>query len=86
MVCLDRPAVGADVDAVVADDVGGVRRGVRLLIDHGHRRIAFLATPSIYTTGQRLIGYRQALAAAGLPVDERLVRPASPSADQTSSR
>jgi LacI family transcriptional regulator len=82
VVCLDRPARGADVDAVVADDVGGAERGVRLLLDHGHRRIAFLATPSIYTTGQRLVGYRNALAAAGLPADERLVDAAIPSADR----
>ena len=82
VVCLDRPAHGADVDAVVADDVGGAERGVRLLLDHGHRRIAFLATPSIYTTGQRLIGYRRALVAAGLSVDERLVAAATPTADQ----
>jgi LacI family transcriptional regulator len=81
VVCLDRPARGADVDAVVADDAGGAERGVRLLVDHGHRRIAFLATPSIYTTEQRLIGYRNALAAAGLPVDERLVDAAVPAAD-----
>ena len=32
VVCIDRPAVGADVDAVVADDVGGVRRGMKLLV------------------------------------------------------
>jgi LacI family transcriptional regulator len=82
VVCLDRPARGADVDAVVADDVGGAERGVRLLLDHGHRRIAFLATPSIYTTGQRLIGYRNALSAAGLPVDERLLDAAIPASDQ----
>jgi LacI family transcriptional regulator len=82
VVCLDRPARGADVDAVVADDVGGAERGVRLLLDHGHRRIAFLATPSIYTTGQRLIGYRNALSAAGLSVDERLVDAGIPAAGQ----
>lgn len=73
VVCVDRPAAGAEVDAVVADDVGGVERGMRLLIDCGHRRIAFLGTPSIYTTAQRLIGYRNALGAAGITVDERLV-------------
>lgn len=82
VVCLDRPARGADVDAVVADDVGGAERGVGLLLRHGHRRIAFLATPSIYTTGQRLIGYRNALAAAGVAVDERLVDSAVPTADR----
>jgi len=82
VVCLDRPAHGVDVDAVVADDVGGAERGVRLLLDHGHRRIAFLATPSIYTSGQRLMGYRRALSAAGLPADERLVDSAVPAADR----
>lgn len=73
IVCVDRPAAGAEVDAVVADDVGGVERGMALLIEHGHRRIAFIGTPSIYTTAQRLVGYRNALAAAGISVDERLV-------------
>ena len=82
VVCLDRPARGADIDAVVADDTGGAERGVRLLLDHGHRRIAFLATPSIYTTGERLIGYRNALSAADLPADEQLIDAAIPSADQ----
>jgi LacI family transcriptional regulator len=73
VVCLDRPAVGADVDAVVADDVGGVRRGMDLLLTGGHRRIAFLGTGSIYTTAKRLEGYRQALDAAGITYDEALV-------------
>ncbi len=44
VVCIDRPAVGADIDSVVADDFGGVRRGMRLLTERGHRRIAFLGT------------------------------------------
>ena len=76
VVCLDRPAVGADIDAVVADDVGGVRRGMDLLIRRGHRRIAFFGTGSIYTTGKRVDGYRQALAAAGIAYDEALVHAA----------
>jgi LacI family transcriptional regulator len=76
VVCIDRPAVGADIDAVVADDVGGVRRGMQLLIERGHRRIAFLGSGSIYTTGQRLDGYRQALADAGIATDDRLVHAA----------
>ncbi|MGH9137851.1 MAG: LacI family DNA-binding transcriptional regulator [Acidimicrobiales bacterium] len=81
VVCVDRPARRADVDAVVADDIGGAERGIHLLLDHGHRRIAFLATPSIHTTGQRLIGYRKALSAAGIREDERLVDAAIPGAD-----
>jgi LacI family transcriptional regulator len=76
VVCLDRPAVGADIDAVVADDVGGVRRGMDLLITRGHRRIAFLGTGSIYTTAQRVAGYQQALAAADIAYDGGLVHAA----------
>jgi LacI family transcriptional regulator len=76
VVCIDRPAVGANIDAVVADDVGGVRRGMQLLIARGHRRIAFLGSGSIYTTGKRLDGYRQALADAGIAADDRLVHAA----------
>lgn len=73
VVCLDRPAVGADIDAVVADDVGGVRRGMELLIRSGHRRIAFLGTGSIYTAAKRVEGYRLALVAAGIDYDDALV-------------
>jgi LacI family transcriptional regulator, galactose operon repressor len=76
VVCLDRPAVGADIDAVVADDVGGVRRGMDLLTEHGHRRIAYLGTGSIYTAAKRVEGYRQALAASGIVYDEALVHAA----------
>lgn len=75
VVCIDRPATGVDVDAVIADDVGGTTRGVRLLMDRGHRRIAFLGRPSIYTTEKRVAGYRAALDAAGIVIDERLVHP-----------
>jgi LacI family transcriptional regulator len=73
VVCVDRPAAGTDVDAVVADDEGGARRGVELLIAQGHRRIAFVGRPSVYTTAERIAGYRAALRAAGIVVDDRLV-------------
>lgn len=73
VVCVDRPAAGADVDAVVADDEGGARRGVELLIAQGHRRIAFVGRRSVYTTPERIAGYRAALAGAGIAADDRLV-------------
>jgi Periplasmic binding protein-like domain len=45
------------------------------LIDQGHRRIAFTcAKPQLTLTQERLGGYRDALAGAGLPVDQSLVR------------
>src|SRR5262245_2431191 len=37
VVCLDRPAVGAEIDAVVADDFGGACRAMQLLLGAGHR-------------------------------------------------
>ena len=76
VVCLDRPAVGADIDAVVADDVGGVRRGMDLLIERGHRRIAFLGPARSTPPAKRVDGYRQALAAAGIAYDDALVHAA----------
>jgi LacI family transcriptional regulator len=76
VVCVDRPAVGAAVDAVVADDADGVRRGMSLLLAQGHRRIGFLGTSSIYTTAQRVEGYRQALVGSGIDYDDALVHAA----------
>lgn len=56
-------------------DLEGARLAVEHLITHGHQRIVF-AGPRIRPGGvleQRLLGYRHALAAAGLPFDESLV-------------
>jgi DNA-binding LacI/PurR family transcriptional regulator len=57
---LDRPFVGSDN-----------RRGARVVAEHvlaaGHRRIAIVAGPSsLWTAEQRLTGYRDAIAAAGV--------------------
>lgn len=72
VVSVDRPAPGVDTDAVLLANVEGVRAGVAHLIGHGHRRIAFVGDTARHTGAQRLAGYRQALAEAGLPVDETL--------------
>jgi LacI family transcriptional regulator len=68
------PGDGPEADTVLCDNSGGSRAGVHHLIAHGHRRIAFVGdSPSIFTAAERLNGYRQALSAAGLPYEERLV-------------
>ncbi|MCT9933508.1 LacI family transcriptional regulator [Planotetraspora sp. A-T 1434] len=68
------PGTGCDADTVLCDNAGGAQAGIRHLISHGHRRIAFFAdSPAIFTATERLYGYRQALAAAALPYDEGLV-------------
>ena len=82
VVFVDRPPINLAADVVLADNVGGVRSGVQHLLERGHRRIAYLGDdPSIFTARERLTGYRSALAAAGVPVDERLIvmgRPEQP--------
>jgi LacI family transcriptional regulator len=73
MVMIDRPA--GDLDAVVSDNRAGAARATTHLLRRGHRRIAFLGDlRDIYTMGERAAGHREALAAAGVPCDERLVR------------
>jgi LacI family transcriptional regulator len=75
VVFVDRPPDLIDADAVVADNVGGSRLGVRHLVQVGHRRIAYLGDmETIRTAQERYRGYIQALAEAGPQVEESLVR------------
>jgi len=71
VVFVDRPAQQIEADAVLTDNAGGARQGVAHLIRHGHRRIGYLGDlPRIHTAAERLRGYREAMAEAGLPLDE----------------
>jgi LacI family transcriptional regulator len=68
-VFVDRPAGRVDADVVLTDNAGGTRDGVAHLIAHGHRRIGFIGDqPGIHTASERLRGYREAMAAAGIDV------------------
>ena len=72
---VDRPPVSIDADCVLSDNRGGAERAVTHLILQGHRRIGFLGDrPGVYTASERLAGYRAALARAGIPEDQGLVR------------
>ncbi|GHK05962.1 LacI family DNA-binding transcriptional regulator [Streptomyces sp. NPDC003753] len=64
----------ADVRAVVPDETSGGYDATRMLLEQGHRRVAFLntLTPSPARVG-RLHGYRKALTEASLEFDRRLV-------------
>ncbi len=73
-VFLDRPARGIDADTVLLDDLGGARGAVEHLIAHGHTRIACVADDAgLYTMRERITGYREALAKAGLDEDPSLL-------------
>lgn len=75
LVFVDRPPRFIDADAVVTDNAGGARAAVAHLIAAGHRRIAFLGDrPSVFTAAERRRGYRDALAAAGIPTEPALER------------
>lgn len=75
LVFVDRSPRGLLADTVVSDNFAGAMEGVRHLIAHGHRRIAFLGDrKTIQTATQRHDGYVSALREAGLPIEEDLVR------------
>ena len=77
LVFVDRPASFVDADVVLTDNAGGARAAVSHLIDHGHRRIAFLGDrPELHTATERLRGYRDALARHGIREEALLIRAA----------
>ncbi len=63
------------VDHLWVDNVGAIGELTRLLIDRGHRRIAILGALAVSSYDLRARGYREALAAAGLPIDTGLEIP-----------
>jgi LacI family transcriptional regulator len=79
VVLVDCFSADGDMPAVVPDEVQGGRTATELLLNAGHRRIAFLntTTPSPAREG-RLRGYREALESAGLTFDSALVFDAHP--------
>ncbi|HRN56852.1 MAG TPA: LacI family DNA-binding transcriptional regulator [Agriterribacter sp.] len=75
IVCVDRELSGTDVDVVLVDNRKGAYEAVQHLIRLGHKRIAFISgLPQIPTSIERLNGYKDALQAHKIPVDEKLVK------------
>ncbi|UMB68314.1 LacI family DNA-binding transcriptional regulator [Mycobacterium paraterrae] len=59
-----------DLPAIVSDNRRGAREVAQCVTDAGHRNLAIIAGPeSLWTTQQRLSGYREALAAVGVNPD-----------------
>jgi LacI family transcriptional regulator len=70
VVFIDRPTPGLDADTVMIDNAANARMATEHLIAHGHRRIAFAGVEvARYTVGERLAGFRAALADHGLTFD-----------------
>lgn len=74
LVFVDRAPVGLLADIFSDDDEGGGYLGTHHLIEHGHRRIAYVgARFDLSTEINRQTGYRRALEGAGIAVDDTLV-------------
>lgn len=74
VVFVDRPPGDVVADTVLVDNLAGAATAVAHLARHGHRRIAFLGdAPGIFTAGERLRGFREGCAQAGVGYDEDLV-------------
>jgi LacI family transcriptional regulator len=74
LVMVDRCFDALDVDSVSVDNVKGSLLAVDHLIKEGHHRIAFIqGLPGTYANETRLQGYKSALYAAGISIDEQLI-------------
>ncbi|MGU3438135.1 LacI family DNA-binding transcriptional regulator [Actinomycetes bacterium M1A6_2h] len=68
VVMVDERIRGFDVPSVLADSRGGAREIAEHVLSHGHRRIAIVGGPeALWTSEQRLAGYREALARYEIP-------------------
>ncbi|MEO7058215.1 MAG: LacI family DNA-binding transcriptional regulator [Lapillicoccus sp.] len=86
IVCIDRPAHHLVADSVVFDNRGGAADAVRTLVAVGHRRIGFVGSaPGLYTHGERLSGYRDALREAGITAEPDVERVDAPD-DESAER
>ncbi|TCP44781.1 LacI family transcriptional regulator [Tamaricihabitans halophyticus] len=73
VVAVDRPLAGSD--RVLVDTRMAAEQATKHLLDQGYRRIGCVAGPSgVQTADDRLAGYADALVAAGVEHEPRLVR------------
>jgi LacI family transcriptional regulator len=73
IVCLDRDVDSSSVPLVQVDNREGGRIATEHLLALGHRRIAYVAGTPSRTSEERMLGYRAALAAAGLGAQSLVV-------------
>ncbi|MBW4038212.1 MAG: LacI family transcriptional regulator [Acidobacteria bacterium] len=70
IVTLDRPVIGSSYDCILTENKRGAQLGVQHLIDHNHRRIAYLGlSAQLWTMKERINGYIAAMEAAKLLPD-----------------
>ncbi|MBA4852651.1 LacI family DNA-binding transcriptional regulator [Emticicia sp. BO119] len=74
LVIFDRISNKIEANEVIADNFQGAFQATEHLILSGRKKIAHITSPSLlYTTKERLEGYKAALEKHGIPFDEDLV-------------
>ena len=74
IVLFDRKIRGLECDTVLVENKKSVAFVVNLLIQNGHERIGIIGGPEdVYTSNERILGYRQAMEEARLRVDKKLI-------------
>jgi LacI family transcriptional regulator len=74
VVAVDNRLEGVETDAVYDDNENGALALTKHLLEHGHRRIAFVGGIMSESSGtDRLAGFRRALSEAGAPESSELV-------------
>ncbi|HEY1054589.1 MAG TPA: LacI family DNA-binding transcriptional regulator [Emticicia sp.] len=75
LVVFDRISNEIEANKVIADNFQGAFQATEHLIRSGRKRIAHITSPSLlYTTNERLEGYKAALEKYEIPFDTNLVR------------
>lgn len=75
VVCVDRSLANKTLDKVEVDNHRGAYEAVEHILAQGHRRIGIICGPTDSSTSrERLRGYRDAHASAGIPVRTELIR------------
>ena len=75
VVAVDPRTGPSDLPTIDSDNLRGAQTATEHLLKLGHRRIGMLSgRPELRSAQLRLKGYRKALTAAGVPVDERLIQ------------
>jgi LacI family transcriptional regulator/LacI family repressor for deo operon, udp, cdd, tsx, nupC, and nupG len=75
VVCVDRSLRNGNLDKVEVDNHMGALTAVKHVMERGHKRIGIICGPSDSSTGrERLRGYKEAHAQAGIPVKSEFVR------------
>lgn len=74
LVLIDMKLQEIQIPSVTVDNYAGGYAVGKLLVELGHRRIAFIGTPSASSVRDRLQGLSDSMSDSGLPIDRRLFR------------